>query len=115
MIVTTDQDYGPHGLIETRVCHDDGTVEVTRDGKTTSVTSPDLAAAIEQVKRERVRDGNERTLHNRARNALATNATYLALASPTNAQTAAQVRALTRQVTALIRLTLDDIDDIAGT
>ena len=39
-----------------------------------------------------------------AKAALNTNATFLALASPTNAQVLAQVRSLTRQINALIRL-----------
>ena len=37
--------------------------------------------------------------------AIAGNVTYLAVGAPTNAQVAAQVRALTRQVNALMRLT----------
>ena len=41
--------------------------------------------------------------------ALVGNRTYLALASPTGAQTTAQVRALTRQVNALARLALGDL------
>lgn len=40
----------------------------------------------------------------KASNAIASNVTYLAIASPSNAQVAAQVRALTRQVNALMRL-----------
>lgn len=43
-------------------------------------------------------------LHGKARQALTNNAAYLALATPTNAQNAAQVKALTRQINALIRL-----------
>ena len=43
-------------------------------------------------------------LTKQARNALAVNAAFLALASPTTVQAVAQVRALTRQVNALIRL-----------
>lgn len=45
-------------------------------------------------------------LHGRARQGLVDNAAYLAIASPTNAQTLAQVRRLTRQNNALIRLLL---------
>jgi hypothetical protein len=51
-----------------------------------------------------------RNLEDRARAALDTNRTFLALASPTNAQTLAQVRQLTRQNTALIRLLLNQLD-----
>lgn len=53
---------------------------------------------------------NRATLVDRATQALATNATFLALASPTNAQTLAQVRSLTRQTSALIRLLLGRLD-----
>jgi hypothetical protein len=52
---------------------------------------------------------NEETLRTQARQAMDANRTFLALASPTNAQTLAQVKALTRQVQALIRFTLDDL------
>lgn len=56
-------------------------------------------------------------LHARARAALAGNATYLALATPTAAQTTAQVKALTRQINALIRLVVaaDLLTDNTGT
>lgn len=57
------------------------------------------------------RDG----LHAKARQALAANATYLALPTPTNAQVVAQVARLTRECSALIRLVLDDLSDISGT
>lgn len=52
----------------------------------------------------------EVALHEQVRDALAANRTFLALASPTAAQNAAQVRALTRQVTALTRLTIRKLD-----
>lgn len=40
----------------------------------------------------------------KASNAIAANVTYLAIASPSNAQVTAQVRAITRQTNALMRL-----------
>lgn len=51
---------------------------------------------------------NTRALRDRARQALAANATFLGLGTPTVLQNAAQVRALTRQVNALARLVLAD-------
>lgn len=51
---------------------------------------------------------NLETILNAARTALTANKTYLGLASPTNAQNLAQIRALTRQVNALIRVLLQD-------
>jgi hypothetical protein len=56
---------------------------------------------------------NRRTLEARARAALADNAAFLAIASPTAGQNAAQAKALTRQVNALIRLALHDVADVS--
>ena len=50
------------------------------------------------------------TIVSQATVALTTNRTYLALASPTNAQNAAQVRALTQQNVKIIRLVLGLLD-----
>lgn len=47
---------------------------------------------------------NADTIRARARTALDANATFLAITSPTNAQTLAQVKALTRQINAVIKL-----------
>lgn len=52
----------------------------------------------------------EEQLRGRARAALADNQAFLAVASPTNAQVLAQVRALTRQNQGLIRLALRRFD-----
>ena len=49
---------------------------------------------------------NTSDLTTKANAALAANATYLALASPTNAQVVAQVDRLTRECSAIIRLLL---------
>ncbi len=56
------------------------------------------------------RDANKATLVGRADTALASNKTYLAIASPTNAQVAAQVKALTQQNNAVIRLLLGRLE-----
>lgn len=54
-------------------------------------------------------EANARTILQQARDALVSNRTFLAIASPSNAQILAQVRALTRQVNGLIRLQLQDL------
>lgn len=54
-------------------------------------------------------------LQAKAAAALATNATFLAIASPTAAQVAAQAKALTRQIDALIRIVANQLDSTSGT
>lgn len=54
-------------------------------------------------------------LQTRALAAIALNQTYLAIASPTAAQVAAQVALLTRENTAIIRLLLGQLSTTAGT
>lgn len=56
-------------------------------------------------------------LHTKARAALTANATFLALASPTNPQVLAQVQRLTRETSAIIRLLIagDLLNDTSGT
>lgn len=58
----------------------------------------------------RVEETNETTLRERADAAVAQNNTYLAIVTPTNPQVAAQVRLLTRECSALIRLLLNKLD-----
>lgn len=58
---------------------------------------------------------NQATITQRAQAALATNTTYLAIPTPSNAQIAAQVQALTKECSALIRLLLGLLDSTAGT
>ena len=57
----------------------------------------------------------EYDLHTRIRQALTVNDTFLAKTSPTQADVLAQVRALTREASALIRLMVRQLDDTAGT
>lgn len=59
--------------------------------------------------------GNEGVLLAKARQALAANASFLANPSPNNASVVAQVRALTRENNALIRLLLGQLDDVSDT
>ena len=57
-------------------------------------------------------DTNFPVLIQRAGTALANNTTYLAIPSPTAAQAITQTQALTRQVNALIRMLLAQVDTI---
>lgn len=54
-------------------------------------------------------------LFDKAAAALTNNQTFLGIATPTQAQAVAQVQALTRQVDALIRLQIGQLDTTAGT
>ncbi len=58
---------------------------------------------------------NREDLRSKAQQALAVNATFLALGAPTNPQVIAQVQRLTRENTAIIRLLLGLLDDTSGT
>ena len=60
-------------------------------------------------------EANREAIIAQARAALKANATYLAIASPTQAQAVAQVERLTRECSALLRLVLDDLSTIADT
>src|SRR5262249_3687142 len=55
------------------------------------------------------------TISSRAVKAIATNIAYLAIPSPTNAQAVTQVNALTKEVTAIIRLILNQLASTSGT
>lgn len=60
-------------------------------------------------------EANSDSLKSKARSAVTNNNTFLAIASPTNAQVVAQVKALTRQNNALIKLILGEFTDMTGT
>ncbi|MBK7565020.1 MAG: hypothetical protein IPI21_12460 [Propionivibrio sp.] len=75
------------------------------------------AEAAEADERVMVRTiiANEADLIARAKTALTANAAFLARTTPTTAQAVAQVKALTRQVNALIRLVGRDLLSTDGT
>ena len=61
------------------------------------------------------KEKTSRNLKSKAEAALTSNATFLAINSPNASQVAAQVKALTRQNNALIRLLLGKLDSESGT
>lgn len=65
--------------------------------------------------RAKLPPGGLGTLLNKARQAIDANNTFLAIGSPTNAQTLAQVQKLTRENTAVIKVMLGQVDDLSGT
>lgn len=70
----------------------------------------DSATGVQVSSVQATRDANRQTLIDRATQALDTNRAFTALPSPTQAQALAQVQALTRQNTALIRLLVGLLD-----
>ena len=58
---------------------------------------------------------NREAIEAKAKAAITANNNFLALSSPTNAQTLAQVKVLTRENTALIRLVLGELNSQEGT
>jgi len=72
----------------------------------------DESQAGERAAVDATRSANSSTLMSRAVTALTDNATFLDLATPTNAQVVNQVEALTRQCSALIRLQLRLLDAV---
>lgn len=87
-----------------------------------NVTSANTAA-IQTVINAYVLDPNwqglqsddQSLLLSRLRQALATNQTFIAIASPTTAQVTAQAKALSRQVDALIRIAIGDLTSVSDT
>lgn len=79
----------------------------------------DEASALQRTQAEAqvaaTEGANESTITSKALAALAVNDTFLALGSPTNAQTLAQVKVLTKECSGLIRLLLRKLDSTAGT
>jgi hypothetical protein len=69
--------------------------------------------AEEVVEVDITAETNGATMRERAETALESNRTFLALASPTQAQTLTEVKALARQMNGLIRLVLGQLDDTA--
>ncbi|HEY0751426.1 MAG TPA: hypothetical protein VGD26_09725 [Chitinophagaceae bacterium] len=77
--------------------------------------TPDENAEVDARIQIKTISANEDSLVSKARAALNSNNTYLAIASPTAAQNTAQIKSLTRQINALIKLQIRDLLDITGT
>lgn len=79
--------------------------EITKEqARTLVAANPDAIA-----------EANRRALLDKARAALTSNAAFLADTSVTTAEAITQVKALTRQMNALIRLTAKTLDSQGGT
>lgn len=78
---------------------------VTRTDRNEEYRDGKMIASVEVVV-DVTADAVHVDLHTKARQALTDNATFLAIATPTAAQVAAQVKRLTRQQNAVIRLLL---------
>lgn len=92
----------------------------TQDATITIETRPTgdgsgTARTVTSVPKAGTPQANQDAIQGRARQALGVNAAYLALVSPTNTQVAAQVMALTRECSAVIRLLLGQLDTAADT
>lgn len=88
---------------DTTRTHHDFLNETTRPY--TAEENADADARAETARQAR----NGEQLRAAAADALAGNRAFLALTSPTQAQTLAQVKAITRQINALARLVLNDL------
>lgn len=74
------------------------------------IPDAEIAAANVAAAKEQAEASNETTIRQQAEAALAGNKTYIGIASPTNAEVAAQVKALTRQNNKIIRLLIRKLD-----
>lgn len=87
------------------------TATYTAVDKTGAVIETRAVTPVEAAQAQAdAQNDNAVTMESQAASALTNNRTYLALSSPTNAQVAAQVRALTQQNTQLIRLVTNQLD-----
>jgi hypothetical protein len=76
---------------------------------TRAYTAAENAAADAEAAR-RIGTSNKVTIESQVAAAITANKAYVALASPTNAQTTAQVKALSRQVNGVMRLLTGQLD-----
>lgn len=100
---------------------DDNTSTYTTYEPTTGLQITSRAYTADETAAAQVRaklataNANLANVQSKANTALTNNQTYLGIASPTNAQNAAQVQALTKQMDAVIRILMQLLDTTAGT
>lgn len=107
--MASNDTYNAAGQLVKRSSSTTNTRKVWDDAGNLISETPLSAAEIAQLQRidtEVQRGSNQATLQSQAAGAIANNATYLAIGSPTNAQVVAQVRALTQQNNKIIRVLL---------
>jgi hypothetical protein len=78
------------------------------------LTAAETAFFVEDTETTRLAT-NQETIIGKAKAALAANNTFLAIASPTAAQVSAQVKLLTRENNAIVRLLLNDMTNASDT
>lgn len=89
--------------------------ETTTTAAIATAAAPIIAAETTIVQAETLKIANRDSVFAKARTALTANATFLAIASPSAAQVAAQVKLLTRESNGLIRSLLNQFDDVSDT
>jgi len=93
----------------------DTTVTLADGSTVQTITYTDGGKSVTYVPGPGTPAANQQTIQQRAVSAMDANNTYLALAAPSNAQVAAQVKLLTRETTGLIKLALGLLSDTTGT
>lgn len=93
----------------------DGVASYTPPSGTHTMLSADATAAGYTFPPPPAAQVNAQVLQGKALNALVDNITYIGTAAPSAAVTTAQVKSLSRQVNALIKLMFAQTDDTSGT
>lgn len=93
----------------------DGTSALDFGAGRTAILAADAASSGYTFPPRSATELNSATMRTRLLQSLAANAAYLALTTPTNAQNTAHLRRATQELSALIRLMLEQLDTADGT